>query len=145
MPELDGCESIWQLNWVQVSEPSQGQTIKNQYNTLWIQFTLRDDTGTIMFYITESAVVKLANVVDAAEFEQHHTEGRLRMPFFASIKVYHRLSKPSAVQLLGIHSKPAQSTQSENDFDCFIVDAAGQDLNEIPFVRPTRLLELSLR
>ena len=113
LPELDGGASIWQLNWVQVNEPSQGQTIKNQYNTLWIQLTFRDDTGTIMLYITESAVVKLANCVDAAEFEQLHAEGRLRMPFFGSIKVYRRPSKPSAVQPLGIHSKPAQSEQSE--------------------------------
>ena len=95
-----------------------------------------------MLYITESAIVKLANVVDAAEFEQLHGEGRIRMPFFASIKVYCRPSKPSAVQPLGIHSKPAQSAQSENDFDCFIVDAAEQDLNQIPSVRSTRLLSI---
>ena len=89
-----------------------------------------------MLYITEQAVVKLANVLDAAEFEQLHSERRLRFPFWASVKVWRRPSKPS----------PAQSGTAEqqrnNDFDCFIVDVAEQDTHEAPSTHSTMLLPM---
>ena len=99
VPELDEGETIWQLNWVQPTEPSQGQKIKNNDGTrLWLPITLRDHSGTIVLYITEQAVLKLANVVDAAEFEQLLSENRLRFPFWASVKVWRRRSKPRVAQ-----------------------------------------------
>ena len=135
VPELDQGETVWQCNWVRVSEPIEGSSIKNQFGSLWLPLTFRDDTGPVVLYITEKAAVKLTNVVDAAEFEQLHAEGRLRMPFFASIKIQRRPSNPSAAQ-------PGNATQNDNDFDCFVVDAAEQDMNEIPSVRSTELLPL---
>jgi hypothetical protein len=142
VPELDRGETVWQCNWVRVSEPAEGQSIRNQFGGLWLPLTFRDDTGTALLYITENAAVKLANVVDAAEFEQLHAEGRLRLPFFASIKVQRRPSNLSAVQPGVGQTSAAQPTQSDNDFDCFIVDAAEQDMNEIPSVRSTQLLPM---
>ena len=148
VPELDKCETIWQCNWVRVTEPSEGQSIRSSdKKRLWLALPLRDDSGPIVLYITEQAVVKLANVVDAAEFEQLHTEGRLRFPFFASVKVWRRPCKPSAVQPAGSQPSAAPATptaehQHNNDFDCFIVDAAEQNMLEIPSVRSTQLLPM---
>ena len=129
VPELDNGETLWQCNWVQISEPSEGQNIKsNDGARLWFPLTLRDDSGSILLFITEQAAVKLANVVDAAEFEQLHAEKRLRLPFWASVKVCRRPRKSSAAQ-------PGTSCSSDtqpdhNDFDCFIVDAAEQNIHE---------------
>jgi len=138
VPELDNGETIWQLNWVQTTEPSEGQSIKNNEGTrIWLPLTVRDDSGSIVLYITEQAVLKLANVVDAAEFEQLHSETRLRFPFWASVKVWRRPSKPSVVQpdlTVGQHHG--------NDFDCFIVDAAEQDMHEASSIRSTMLLPM---
>lgn len=134
VPELDRGETVWQCNWVRVSEPAEGQSMRNQFGGLWLPLTFRDDTGTALLYITENAAVKLANVVDAAEFEQLHAEGRLRLPFFASIKVQRR---PSNL------SNPNRTDDNDAfNFDCFIVDAAEQDMNEIPSVRSTQLLPM---
>ena len=98
VPELDDGDTVWQCNWVRISEPPEGQIIRNQFGSLWVPLTSRDDTGTVVLYIIERAIVKLTGVVDAAEFEQLYVEGRLRLPFFAPMKVYRRLGKPSAVQ-----------------------------------------------
>jgi len=131
--ELDSCETIWQCNWVRISEPPEGQSIKTNDGTrLWLPLTLRDDSGPIVLYITEQAVLKLANVADAAEFEQLHLENRLRFPFWASVKVCRRPNKPSA----------AQPGDTDTDFDCFIVDAGEQDVREAPSLRSTVLLPM---
>ena len=132
---LDHSETIWQCNWVRINEPSTGQKIKNQFGNLWLELFCRDDAAGIGLYITEKAVVKLTNVVDAAEFEQMHAEGRLRLPFFSSIKMLRRPSKPSAAQ-------PGFSETIEKAFDCYIVDAAEQDMQEIPSTISIKLLPM---
>ena len=151
VPEIDETETIWQLNWVEVTEPSQGQSIRNNHGTrLWFPVTLRDHSGPIVLYITERAALKLANAVDAAEFEQLLSENRLRFPFWASVKVWRKHSKPSAVQpggpsavqLGSIQTNAAQSTQSDNDSDCFIVDASEQDMHEAPSLNSAMLLPM---
>ena len=59
VPEIDETETIWQLNWVEVTEPSQGQSIRNNHGTrLWFLVTLRDHLGPIVLYITERAALK---------------------------------------------------------------------------------------
>ena len=69
VPELDESETVWQLNWVAVTEPSQGQKIENNDGgRLWLTVTLRDHSRTIVLYITERAALKLTNAGDAAEF-----------------------------------------------------------------------------
>ena len=140
VPELDESETIWQLNWVEVTEPSQGQNIKSNDGTrLWLPITVRDHSGTIVLYITEQAAVKLANVDDAAQFEQLHSDNQLRFPFWASVKVWRRPGKTSAVQPVPDESSTAQQS---NDFDCFIVDASEQDMHEAPSLCSTVLLPM---
>ena len=146
--DLDEGETIWQLDWAVATEPSRGQDIKtNDGNRIWFPITLRDQSGTIVLYITEQAAVKLANVVDAAEFEQFHAENRLRFPFSASVKVWRRPNKPSAVQpgLAATSAKAPDNTntqQQTNDFDCFVVDAAEQDMCQAPSLRSAMLLPM---
>ena len=140
--KLDEGETFWQLNWVQITEPAEGQNIKNKEGTrLWLLLTVHDDSGSIGLYITEQAVLKLANVVDAAEFEQLHSEARLRFPFWVSVKVLRRPSKPSAVQP-GASQASAVGQQHGNDFDCFIVDAAEQNMDEVASIRSIMLLPM---
>ena len=137
MPELDNGDTIWQCNWVRITEPSEGQNIKSSDGTrLWLPLTLRDESGFILLYITEQAVLKLANVFDAAEFEQLYSVGRLRFPFWASVKIWRRPSKASAAQ------PGTPEKQHNNDFDCFIVDTAEQDVTEAPSLRSTMLLPM---
>ena len=137
MPELDNADTVWQCNWVRIAEPSEGQNIKSSDGTrLWLPLTLRDESGCIVLYITEQAVLKLANVLDAAEFEQLHSERCLGFPFWASVKVWRRPSKASAAQPGTVEE------QHNNDFDCFIVDAAEQDVTEAPSLRSTMLLPM---
>ena len=138
--ELDEGETTWQLNWAEATEPSQGQDIKsNDGKRIWFPITLRDHSGTIVLYITEKAAVKLADVVDAAEFEQCHAENRLRFPFWASVKVWRRPNKSGAGQP-GLDATSA--AESDNAFDCFIVDAAEQDMREAPSLRSAMLLPM---
>ena len=134
---MDAGETIWQCNWVRINEPSIGQKIKNQFGQLWLELMCRDDTALIGLYITEKAVVKLTNVVDAAEFEQLHAESRLSLPFFSSIKVLRRPSKPSAAQ-----PGSAETNGTQPEFDCYIVDAAEQDMQEIPSAVSIKLLPM---
>ena len=142
VPELDDAETVWQCNWMRINEPPEGQNIRNQFGNLWLPLMCRDDTGTISLYITEKAILKLTNVVDAAEFEQLYAEGRLRVPFFASVKIYRRPSKLRAEQPGNIQASPTQSTQNDHDFHCYIVDAAEQDMHDIPSIRSTQLLPM---
>ena len=145
VPHLDDNETIWQCNWVRPGEPSEGQGTRNSFGGLWVPITFHDETGPIALYCTERAVIKLFNVVDAAEFDQLLTEGRLRAPFFASIKIQRKPSNPGAAQPGRTHTHSAgahSSTQRENDFDCFVVDAAEQDMQLMPSVISTQLLPL---
>ena len=75
-----------------------------------------------MLYITEQAAVRIANAVDAAEFEQLHSENQLRFPFWASVKVWRRPTKLSAVQpglneTSAAHTDPVAAQQQSNDYD----------------------------
>ena len=148
VPELDEGETTWQLNWAEATEPSQGQDIKSKDGKrIWFPITLRDQSGTIVLYITEQAALKLANAVDAAEFEQFHAENRLRFPFWASVKVWRRPSKPSAVEPGLVATSAAENDNSKthqqnNDFDCFVVDASEQNIREAPSVRSAMLLPM---
>ena len=54
VPELDDGETVWQCNWVRINEPSEQQNSKNQFGSLWVPLTCRDDTGTVILYIIES-------------------------------------------------------------------------------------------
>ena len=93
-----------------------------------------------MLYITEKAILKLTNCVDAAEFDQLYTESRLRIPFFSSIKMLRRPSKPSAVQPGGTDILRQQ--YNDNNFDCYIVDAAEQNMTAMPSTISVKLLPM---
>ena len=77
---MDDGETIWQLNWVLTTEPSQGETLTNNDGTrVWFPLAMRDLSGFLVLYITEQAAMKLTNAVDAAGFLQMYSEIRLRL------------------------------------------------------------------
>ena len=135
---MDDAETIWQINWVRIAEPPQDQHLRNQFGNLWLPLTCMDDTGIVTLYITEAALLKLAKAVDAAEFEELFKQGRLRLPFYASIRILRRPSNTSAAQPGG----SSQPQQKDNDFDCYIVDAAEQTMEEIPTASSMKLLPM---
>ena len=132
LKELDSQEVVWQINCVRIAEPGQGENLRsNDGSRLWMPLTLRDETGSVSLYITEAAVLKLTDFDTATEFEQCHAEGRLKFPFFCTVKIQRR---PSRV-------KPDEP-ESKNNFDCMIVDAASQDMLQTPSARSTQLLSM---
>ena len=83
-------------------------------------------------------------MIDAAEFEQLWAENRLRFPFWASVKLCRRPSKPRPEQLSVDVQQPStpKAQQQNSDFDCFIVDASEQDMFATPSIRSTMLLPM---
>ena len=63
-----------------------------------------------MLYITEKAILKLTNCVDAAEFDQLYTESRLRIPFFSSIKSFAGLASQVLYSLAALTSCGSSTT-----------------------------------
>ena len=114
--------------------------MKNTFGSLWLPLVCCDDSGSVQLYITEKAILKLTKCLDAAEFEQLCAEGRLKLPFFSSIKMLRRPSKPSAVQPGSVDILRPQN--NENNFDCYIVDAAEQDMQLLPSTISTKLLPM---
>ena len=114
--------------------------MKNTFGSLWLPLKCCDDSGSVQLYITEKAILKLTKCLDAAEFEQLCAEGRLKLPFFSSIKILRRPSKPSAVQPGSVEILQPQN--NDNNFDCYIVDAAEQDMQLLPSTISTKLLPM---
>ena len=114
--------------------------MKNTFGSLWLPLKCCDDSGSVQLYITEKAILKLTKCLDAAEFEQLCAEGRLKLPFFSSIKMLRRPSKPSAIQPGSVDILRPQN--NENNFDCYIVDAAEQDMQLLPSTISTKLLPM---
>ena len=96
----------------------------------------------VVLYITEKAILKLTNCVDAEEFQQLYREERLRLPFFASIKALRRPSKSDFAGLANPVAHFLRPPQNDNNFDCYIVDAAEQTMQEIPSAVCLKLLPM---
>ena len=134
---LDEAETIWQLNWVRVTEPAAVQDVKtNDGARIWFPLPMRDFLGQLTLYITERAALKLAKAADQSEFEKRHKEERLNFPMFATLKVSRKPRAPDA-SAAGSAAQPAL-----NEFDCRIVDAEEQQLGEAPTTTSTKLLNL---
>ena len=91
----------------------------------------------VVLYITEKAVLKLTNCVDAEEFQQLYTEERLRLPFFASIKALRRPSKsscslPTATaerqQFRLLHRRRCRADYARDPLRCLLEAAANAQL-----------------
>ena len=134
--ELDMDETIWQLNWVQVTEPAPTENIKTQDGSrIWFSLPMRDHTGHLALRITEQAALQLAQCTDAVEFLRLHADQRLQFPLWASVKVWRKPSKR--------RQEPADSSQDQwADFDCFIVEAVAQDLLAAPSAESAKLLPM---
>ena len=84
---MDTQETIWQLNWVTVTAPAANENIKtNAGDRIWFQLPMKDFSGHLTLFITQSAALKLAQVETTEKFEQLHSEDRLAFPMFAAVK-----------------------------------------------------------
>ena len=71
--DIDMQNILWQLNWVQVLEPSQGTPLRTQDGArLWFPAVPRDFHGSMTLYMTEAAVLKCAQQPDATRFQEAH-------------------------------------------------------------------------
>ena len=123
--KLDADETIFQMNWVTPTVPPSADSIKtNDGSRIWFPLSFKDFTGRTAFYITEKAVLKLAQVDTADEFERLHREERLNFPIFATLKVSRKPGK------------------SDGEFNCTIVDALPQELDQAPTTSSLKLLTL---
>lgn len=117
--ELDNGETIWELNLVLTTEPSEGEEPETDSGAhLCLPLAMRDFSGPLRRYIRAGSS-QTCSVVDPVEFLQVHAENHLRFPVVASLKLLRKRKKTSAAQ-----------PDHVNAFDCFIVDARERDMQE---------------
>ena len=136
IPSLDEAETVWQLNWLRVHEPSPGETVTTENGQrLWFLVTFRDQTQHHSLYITEKAALRLSNHKDTASFMDAHANGTLWFPVVSSLKIVRKRSEVEpGTAITSSAGQPAYT----HEFDCFIVDAGEQDLTEPPVRNPYR-------
>ena len=87
IPSLDEAETVWQLNWLRVHEPTPGETVTTENGQrLWLLVTVRDQTQHHSLYITEKVALQLSNHKDTASFMDAHANGTLWFPVVCSLK-----------------------------------------------------------
>ena len=127
-------ETFWQINWVRIEEPPAGSNIRtNDGKRLWFPVTVRDCTGTLTLFITETAALKLSGIEDADQFESAFVDGKMWFPQMASVKIIRQRKSASSGIVDG--QPPVQ-------VDIRIVDAASQELVNAPTQETVRLLSL---
>ena len=138
---MDGEESIWQLNWLRVYEPSTGDPVVSSdgKNRLWFPVTLRGQSFHLTLYITERAALRLSGHESVASFIAAHEAGKLWFPVVCSLKILRKRSnmKPSTA-IANSAGQPAH----KHDFDVHIVDAGEQDLTQAPTMQSLLLLDM---
>ena len=116
--DIDTQYTLWQLNWIQVLEPAQATTLRNQDGSrLWFPVLLRDFHGSMTMFMTEAAALKCSKQPDAASFEEAHCAGRLCFPIVASVKITRKKADDSNVNFCVVdcdeqqyHSAPTTKT-----------------------------------
>ena len=122
--EIDLQPTLWQLNWIQITEPPVGTPLRTKDGSrLWFSVVLRDYSGTIAMYITEAAALRCSKQPDAASFETAHSEGRLSFPITASAKILRKKGDDGKV-------------------DYHIVECEDQDYACAPTVKALELLNV---
>lgn len=122
--DIDTQNTLWQLNWIQILEPSLGTSLRTKDGSrLWFSVVLRDFHGTTTMYITEAAALRCSKQPDAASFETAHSEGRLCFPIAASVKILRKKGDDGKV-------------------DYHVVECEEQDYACAPTTRALELLNL---
>ena len=130
IPALDEEETLWQMNWLRVYEPTAGQAVlTSDGKRLWFPVTFRDSTQLHTLYITEKAALRLSGHDDTANFMVAHAAGKLWFPLVCSFKILRKRAdvKPG----IAVDGTAGQHAYT-HDFDSYIVEASQQDLTEAP-------------
>ena len=137
---LDKGETVWQLNWLRVHEPSPGEAVTTENGQrLWLLVTFRDQAQHHSLYIMEKAALQLFGHSDAARFMAAHAAGTLWFPVVCSLKIVRKRTevKPGTA----VTSSAGQPAYT-HEFDSYIVDASEQDLTEPPTQESLRLIDM---
>ena len=106
--KIESGETLWQINWVRIEEPSPGTNLRtNDGQRLWFRTTIKDVSGPLTLYIREQAALSLSGSASAEEFEQAFQDGNLWFPQMASVKV---VRKPASEQTAAQPAQLAQQT-----------------------------------
>ena len=126
IPDLDEEETLWQIGWGRLHEPTSGETIhSSDGKRLWFLVTFRDSTHHLRLYITEKAALQMTKHPDSDSFAAAHDAGKLWFPMICSIKI---LRKRKNLTSAGSAAQPPHTLE----FDSHIVEAVAQDLTEVP-------------
>ena len=137
---LDKEETVWQLNWLRVHEPSPGEAVTTENGQrLWLLVTFHDQTQHHSLYITEKAALRLSGHSDAASFMTAHVAGTLWFPVVCSLKIVRKRTevKPGTA----VTSSAGQPAYT-HEFDSYVADASEQDLTEPPTQESLRLIDM---
>ena len=127
--DFDEEQTVWQINWVRVCEPTPGAVIRTSDGMrLWFSVCFSDSTEQHKLFITENAALKLAGCGSAEEFEDAHKAGTLWFPLVSSLKIVRKRSSADAANGAA--------------FDAVIVDACEQDLKQVPTMSSTLLIDV---
>ena len=119
--ELD---ELLQINHCHVTTPAPGESLVTQVGErLWFQVQVPDMTGSVSLYMRESAALELADCKSKEEFVSKHASDGLVFPVLASIRVHVKNQKPQG---------GTDDAKEHVHLNAIVVEAADQDLNEMP-------------
>ena len=137
---LDAEETVWQMNWLRIYEPSRGETmVTNDGKRLWFPVTVRGQTHHLTLYMTEKAALRLSGHENAESFMAAHEAGTLWFPLVSSLKI---LRKRTNVKPGTAVTSSAGQPAYTHEFDSYIIDAGIQDLTESPTKQSLLLLDM---
>ena len=138
LSSIESTETVWQINWARVEEPSPGAQIHtNNGERIWFQTTVRDCSAQINVYIREKAAMSLSGANSPQEFEQAFQDNNLWFPQMASIKLVRKPPTPATPD----NSWAAKPASSQEVF-CYIVEAEPQNLLEGPTLVSMKMIPL---
>ena len=128
--------TFWQINWCHVHPPEKSARVCTTDNSrLWMSVRVEDETGQLKIYMREKAALSLSGADSKQEFEAARADDTMDFPNKASIKI---IRKPAPPQTPTSCVEPEARAQIE----CYIVEAAEQDIQDTPSKSSLTLLSL---
>ena len=138
--DIEQGDSVWQINFVDLSRPQPGATIMaGNPEHVWFLTCVTDCSGKVNLFMREKAALSLSGLDTAEKFQAAVFDDDLHFPPYASIKVVREIKAPST---------PAQSQDGDADsvkeegINCFIVEAEAQNLQQPLSAASLKLLPL---
>ena len=138
---IEADDSFWQINWCKVYPPDKAaQITTNEGTRLWMPVKVEDETGYLNIFMREKAALSLAATDTKEDFEAARADDSLDFPKKVSIKIIrkvHGFQTPIAPK-----DSQNESSAAKPDFQCYIVEAAEQAMEDTPSKRSLELVQL---